>query len=190
MELTSPLISWINLFPSRVINRTIFFCNALESHECPCCLLSFLYFHWLFPLLERETSSGNRSIYKSSREKVDSKGLCGRWRLHLMSSWVNQISCLPACSGRVSAFALSPAWTANRKKNDCLLRQIRYWRGNSIEKYERFYYRSYLFVLSKCTFFACHDIFAAWGFDCLKWPLQYKCVGQLNPLNWPYFLFS
>ena len=30
MELPSPLISWVNLFPSRVINRSIFFCNALE----------------------------------------------------------------------------------------------------------------------------------------------------------------
>ena len=79
MELLSLLISWVNPFPSRIINRTIFFCNALESHECACCLLSFLYFHWLFPLLARETSSGNRSIYKSTRERVDSKGLCGRW---------------------------------------------------------------------------------------------------------------
>ena len=87
MELPSPLISWINPFPSRVINRTIFFCNALESHECACCLLLFLYFHCLFPLLARETSSGNRSIYKSTRERVDSKGLCGRRRLHLMGSW-------------------------------------------------------------------------------------------------------
>ena len=87
MELPAPLISWVNPFPSRVINSTIFFCNALESHECACCLLSFLYFHWLFPLLARETSSVNRSIYKSTRERVDSKGLGGRWRLHLMGSW-------------------------------------------------------------------------------------------------------
>ena len=87
MELPSLLISWVNPFPSRVINNTVFFCNALESHECACCLLSFLYFHWLFPLLARETSSGNRSIYKSTRERVYSKGSCGRWRLHLMGSW-------------------------------------------------------------------------------------------------------
>ena len=85
MELPSPLISWVNPFPSRVKNRTIFFCNALESHECACCVLSFLYFHWLFPLLARETSPGNRSIYKSTRERVDSKGLYARWRLHLIS---------------------------------------------------------------------------------------------------------
>ena len=87
MELPCLLISWVNPFPSRVINRTIFFCNALESHECACCFLSFLYFHWLFPLLARETSPRNRSIYKSTRERVDSRGLCGRWRLHLMGSW-------------------------------------------------------------------------------------------------------
>ena len=87
MDLPSPLISGVNPFPRRVINRTIFFCNAFESHECACYLLSFFYFHWLFPLLARETSSGNRSNYKSTRERVDSKGLCGRWRLHLMGSW-------------------------------------------------------------------------------------------------------
>ena len=86
MEPPSPLISWVNPFPSRVINRTTFFCNALGSHECACCLLSFLYFHWLFPPLARETSPGNRSLYKSTRERVDSKGLCGRWRLQLMGS--------------------------------------------------------------------------------------------------------
>ena len=86
-ELPSPLISWVNPFPSRVINRTIFFCNALELHECACCLLSFLYFHWLFPLSARKISPGNRSIYKSTRKRVDSKGLYGRRRLHhLMGS--------------------------------------------------------------------------------------------------------
>ena len=44
MEPPPLLISWVNPFPSRFINRTIFFCNALESHGCACCLLSFLYF--------------------------------------------------------------------------------------------------------------------------------------------------
>ena len=97
MELPSPLIYWVNPFRSRVINRTIFFCNVLESHECACCLLSFLYFHWLFPLLARETSLGNRSIYKSTRERVDSKGLCGRWRLHLMGSWPYQKRSRSSC---------------------------------------------------------------------------------------------
>ena len=88
VEPSSPLISWVNPFPSRFINRTIFFCYALELHEYACCLLSFLYFHWLFPPSARESSSGNSSIYKSTRERVDSKGLCGRWRLHLMGSWI------------------------------------------------------------------------------------------------------
>ena len=87
MEPPYLLISWVNPFPRRFINRTIFFCNALESHECACCLLSFLYVHRLFPLSARETSPGNRSIYKSTRERVDSKGLHGRCRLHLMGSW-------------------------------------------------------------------------------------------------------
>ena len=71
-------------------------------------LLSFPYFYWLFRLSARETSSGNRSFYKSTwdravpfaavfwmarktaaketREKVYSKSLYGRWRLRLMGS--------------------------------------------------------------------------------------------------------
>ena len=61
-------------------------CLNRMNAPAACCLLSFLYFHWLFPLLARETSSGKRSIYKSTRERVDSKGLCGRCRLHLMGS--------------------------------------------------------------------------------------------------------
>jgi len=39
LEPRSPLISWVNSFPSRFTNRTIFFCNALQSHECACWLL-------------------------------------------------------------------------------------------------------------------------------------------------------
>ena len=77
MEPLSPLISWVNPFPSGFINRTIFFCFALESHECACCLLSFLYFHWLFPLSACETSSGNSSIYKSIRERVTPRACVG-----------------------------------------------------------------------------------------------------------------
>ena len=49
--------------------------------------LSFRRYDWLFSLSEREVSPGNRSNYKSTRERVDSKGLYGRWRLHLMGSW-------------------------------------------------------------------------------------------------------
>ena len=45
MERPTPLISWVKPFPSRFINRAIFFRSALESFECACCLLSFLYFH-------------------------------------------------------------------------------------------------------------------------------------------------
>ena len=39
MEPPSPLISGINPFPSRFVNRSIFICDVLESHECACCLL-------------------------------------------------------------------------------------------------------------------------------------------------------
>ena len=49
-------------------------------------MLSFLYFHWLFPLSARETSPVNPSIYKSTRERIDCKGLYGRCRLHLMTT--------------------------------------------------------------------------------------------------------
>ena len=87
MEPPYLLISWVNPLPSRFINRTFFFHKSLESHECACCLLSFLYIHWLFPLSACETSPGNLSIYKSTRERVDSKGLYGRCRLHLMGPW-------------------------------------------------------------------------------------------------------
>ena len=97
----SLLISWVNPLPSRFIDRTILFCNALESHECACCLLSFLYFHWLFPL----SASGNRSIYKSTRERVDSKGLYGSCRLHLMCTALQMI---PRPDRK-----WSPMWTAN-----------------------------------------------------------------------------
>ena len=38
--------------------------------------------------ISAETSPGNRSIYKSTRERVDSKGLHGRCRFHLMGSWI------------------------------------------------------------------------------------------------------
>ena len=51
-------------------------------------LLSFLYSHCLFPLSALETSSGNRSIYESICKKVNSKGLYGRWELHIMGSWL------------------------------------------------------------------------------------------------------
>ena len=48
--------------------------------------MSFRRCDWLFPPSAREVSAGNRSNYKSTRERVDSKGLYGRWRLHLMGS--------------------------------------------------------------------------------------------------------
>ena len=50
--------------------------------------MSFRRCDWLFPPSARQVSPGNRSNYKSTRERVDSKGLYGRWRLHLMGSWL------------------------------------------------------------------------------------------------------
>ena len=49
--------------------------------------VSFRRCDWLFPPSAREVPPGNRSNHKSTRERVDSKGLYGRWRLHLMGSW-------------------------------------------------------------------------------------------------------
>ena len=50
--------------------------------------VSFSRCGWLFPPSAREVSPGNRSNYKSTRERVDSKGLYERWRLHLIGSWL------------------------------------------------------------------------------------------------------
>ena len=96
MEPWSLLISWVNPFPSRFINSPIFFCNALESHECTCCLLfDERQYHFHFSICigsflcqrAKPPHAGKRSIYKSTRERVDSKGLDGTGSLHLMGSW-------------------------------------------------------------------------------------------------------
>ena len=49
--------------------------------------LSFCHCDWLLPLSAHKVSSENRSNYNSTRERVDFKGLYGKWRLHLMGSW-------------------------------------------------------------------------------------------------------
>lgn len=54
-------------------------------------LLSFLNYHYFFPRPARKISWGSRSINKSTRERVDAKGLYGKWGLHLMGSCVNGI---------------------------------------------------------------------------------------------------
>ena len=70
MEPPSSLISRVNPFPSRFINRTVFFCNAIESHECACCLLFDVrqyIFH--FSILGVKPPQVTRSIYK----RIDSR---------------------------------------------------------------------------------------------------------------------
>ena len=67
------LIRW-NLHLHQFLESTVSRVDFFESYECACCLLSFLHFHWLFSLSARETSPGNRSIYKSTWKEVDSKG--------------------------------------------------------------------------------------------------------------------
>ena len=90
MEPPCTLISWVNPFPRRFINRTTFFCNAwiawmrlLPAVWSKTILLSFLYFHWLFP--PQETVLFGKGL--TTLERVDSNGMYGRWRLHLMGSW-------------------------------------------------------------------------------------------------------
>ena len=83
MKPRSPFISWVTL--SRVdlkIEPFSFVMRLLPAVWRKTILPSFLYFHWLFPLSARETSPRNRSIYKSTRERVDSEGL--KRRLHLI----------------------------------------------------------------------------------------------------------
>ena len=46
--------------------------------------MSFRRCDWLFPPSAREVSPWNRPNYKSTRERVDSKGLYGRGRRHLI----------------------------------------------------------------------------------------------------------
>ena len=50
MELPSPLISWVNPFPSRVINRTIFFVMRLNRMNAPaaCCHFSIFIGSFLY----------------------------------------------------------------------------------------------------------------------------------------------
>ena len=72
-------------------------CLCLDcQHRISCFLMKYNSSgcDWLFPPSAREVSPGNRSNYKSTRERVDSKGLYGRWRLHLMGSWLLLSFCL------------------------------------------------------------------------------------------------
>ena len=93
-EITTIYIHGLNFTLERehISRRSLFqvFHTRMNNWRQTTLPLSFLYFHWLFPLSSRETSSGNRSIYKSTRERVDSKGLHGRWRLHPMGSWYHR----------------------------------------------------------------------------------------------------
>ena len=88
MEPPPPLISWVNPFPSRFINKAIFFRSALESFECACCLLSFLYFHCraLSCVYQRAKPPQGAVLFINLLGKglTQSKDLYGGWRLHLM----------------------------------------------------------------------------------------------------------
>ena len=75
----NPLISRVNPFPSRSINRTIVFCNALAA----CCLTEdnatvISPFSLALSSISARNLLREQFIYKSTRERVDSKGLYGR----------------------------------------------------------------------------------------------------------------
>ena len=76
-------------------------------------LLSFFYFNWLSPPSARETSAGNRSIYKFTRERVDSKGFYGRWGLHLMGSCTVELSDVSGLYGR-TVRCVWPNWLCSK----------------------------------------------------------------------------
>ena len=70
---------------------SLWFCLACQ-HRISCCFMKYnssviSRCDWLFSPSAREVSPGNCSNYKSTRERVDYKGLYGRRRLHLMGSW-------------------------------------------------------------------------------------------------------
>ena len=106
---------------------SLWLCLACQHRKFPAVwwssiAVSFRRCDWLFPPSEREVSPENRSNYKSTRERVDSKGLYGRWRLHLMGScclsfshklwpqfwnrWISRIGSLRFCWNSVQRKAL------------------------------------------------------------------------------------
>ena len=90
MEPLFPLISWVNPFPSRFINRTILFCNALDSHECACWLLfdvnNTTVISLFSSILYQRTKPPQGTVLFINLLGVDSKGFYGRGRFHLMGS--------------------------------------------------------------------------------------------------------
>jgi len=96
MEPLSTLISWVNPFPSRLKNTTVFFCDVLEAHVCACCLLFkvkqyychfFMIFTGSFLNQYTKPTQGIVLLINLFGKGVDSRGLYGRWGFHLMGSW-------------------------------------------------------------------------------------------------------
>ena len=91
----------------------------------------------------------------NTRRRIQQQMENWRWRMKLIDKkkkkktlprWIKYPVFLLCQSQFICILTSSMAST---QKNYCLLRQIRCWRGNSTEKYERFHYRSYLFLVSK-----------------------------------------
>ena len=78
MESPSPLISWVNPFPCRFINRTIFLCDALELHECAWWVLFdarqyYCHFSISIGSFLYQRAKPPQGTVKSTRERVLSK---------------------------------------------------------------------------------------------------------------------
>ena len=101
--------------------------------------------HFSIPLLARETSSGNRSIYKFTRERVDSKGLCGRWRIHLMGSWFKAMYF--DNDANIMYFMDPRQQQSNHDQHPCL-HQRNIWNFQGLARWSVGLYYSYLLQLN------------------------------------------
>ena len=89
-------------------------------------LLSFLYFHWLFSLSAPETSSGKRSIFKSTHGKGWSQGLVRQTEAPsdgLLKSWLHSYAvCYRFLSVKLQLNVIDssrhPGTETNRFNND------------------------------------------------------------------------
>ena len=151
--------------------------NALAA----CC--HFSIFIGSFLLSARETSPGNRYIYKSTRERVDFKGLYGRCRLYLMGSCIDLFFQFPRkkSSDSLSVFLPSDTflqvpilrqfvqWTCSWKSSDMAL-SLTDWATNSFNMNE---FDHHILALLKPQRERPDKLRPARRFE--SWPLRCRC---------------
>ena len=77
----------LNSFPSKFINKPFSFVTRLNRMNALAAYCHFSIFIGSFLYqLAKPPQGSNRSIYKSTWERVDFKDLYGRWRFHLVRS--------------------------------------------------------------------------------------------------------